>query len=333
MHNKANSVSHPLDLSVVICSHNPRKNYLDRVLAALKAQSLPLDRWELLLVDNASKEPLSKLFDLSWHPHSHHLSAPAVGKTHALLLAVQKFQGELFVIVDDDNLLRSDYLEAAVASSRTYPWLGAWAGSCIPEFESPPPPHLAPHLHGLVIESVDRPYWSNMPRGSEAHPPGAGMVVRRVVAEHWSKLVKTDPLRHRLGHTGAQIGAGEDADMALCSIPLDLGTGRIPELQLTHLIPSRKLTEHYLLDLYRNQAYSSVLIRHLHGPEEGDLVCGFSAWLRCHASCLFWSVFAKSRISRRIRCAMLRARFRAIKDLTSKHSNPGKQHIPVRIKS
>ena len=60
-------------ISVIICTHNPRPDYLRRVLDALKAQTLPKERWELLLIDNASNEPLSGEWDLSWHPHARHI--------------------------------------------------------------------------------------------------------------------------------------------------------------------------------------------------------------------------------------------------------------------
>jgi glycosyltransferase involved in cell wall biosynthesis len=46
-------------ISVITCTHNPRQDYLDKVLTALKAQTLSLDQWEYLLVDNASNQLLA----------------------------------------------------------------------------------------------------------------------------------------------------------------------------------------------------------------------------------------------------------------------------------
>ena len=46
-------------LSVLICTHNPRRDYLDQVLAALRAQTLPVAEWELIVVDNASARPVA----------------------------------------------------------------------------------------------------------------------------------------------------------------------------------------------------------------------------------------------------------------------------------
>ncbi len=48
-----------LRVSVVIPTHNPRKDYLARVVDALRGQTLSKDLWELLIVDNGSRVPLA----------------------------------------------------------------------------------------------------------------------------------------------------------------------------------------------------------------------------------------------------------------------------------
>ena len=58
-----------MQLSVIVCTHNPRRDYFIRVLDALRNQTLPKDQWELIIVDNASKVPLASEWDLSWHPN------------------------------------------------------------------------------------------------------------------------------------------------------------------------------------------------------------------------------------------------------------------------
>ena len=53
------SASTMLDASVIICAHNPRSDYFARILDGLRNQTLPLHKWELLIVDNASQAPFS----------------------------------------------------------------------------------------------------------------------------------------------------------------------------------------------------------------------------------------------------------------------------------
>src|SRR4051812_49081425 len=100
-------------VSVIICAHNPRPDYLQRALDALKAQSLPQPQWELLLIDNASKEPLASAYDLSWHSRARHIRENELGLTAARLCGIRESTGELLVFVDDDNVLAPDYLANA----------------------------------------------------------------------------------------------------------------------------------------------------------------------------------------------------------------------------
>jgi len=297
-------------ISVIICTHNPREDYLRRVLDALRAQTLPLPDWELLLVDNASEKPLAGRIDLSWHPNARHVREEKIGKAHALLRGIAEFKGGLFVIVDDDNVLRADYLRACLKISADYPQLGAWSGSCLPEFEVEPSAELRPWLAGLVIEKLTVAVWAKLRYGTDACPMGAGMVVRQSVIEHYRELVLHDPIRKLFGPDGKNPGAGDDADMALCGFDLGLGTGRFPELELTHLIPARKLTLKYVESLHEGFGYASLILKAVHQPE---LLPEEPRWAKGRVlikGLLYWAA-GKSRVERRIRLAEEKGRLRA----------------------
>ena len=91
----------PATVSVILCTHNPRADYLSRVLASLRGRTLPAEQWELLLIDNASEQPLAEIRDISWHPRGRHISE--LGLTLARLRGIQESDGGLLVFVDDDN--------------------------------------------------------------------------------------------------------------------------------------------------------------------------------------------------------------------------------------
>src|SRR5260221_7594577 len=127
-----------MECSVIICTHNPRPDYLRRVLDALRAQTLPKEQWELLLIDNASKEPLASTWDLSWHPHARQIREDELGLTPARLRGIKESQAEVLVFVDDDNVLAADYLSTALELSRSRPGVGALGGKIVGEFETKP---------------------------------------------------------------------------------------------------------------------------------------------------------------------------------------------------
>ena len=114
--------------SVIICTRNPRLDYLSRVLTALREQTLPVTEWELLLIDNASKSPLEDLVDLSWHPTARIVREPEPGLTPARLRAIAEVESELIIFVDDDNVLDSSYLSECMLIAQQFPCLGAWGG-------------------------------------------------------------------------------------------------------------------------------------------------------------------------------------------------------------
>jgi glycosyltransferase involved in cell wall biosynthesis len=302
-------------VSVIICSHNPRENYLRRVQDALKAQTLPAKDWELLLVDNASETLLAGRTDLAWHPHARHIREEKLGLTHARLRGIAEAKGELLVFVDDDNVLRADYLQACLKISADWPSLGAWNGSCIPEYEVQPPAELRPYLYGLLIEKLSTSLWAKLPMGGPALPTGAGLAVRRTVAEHYQKQAVRDPLRLALDRTGKMLGSGGDSDMALCGFEMGLGAGRFPELELVHLISARRLTMEYLEGLYEGSGYGGTVLAAIHDRQRRYPGQFGSSALKIFLLRIAMFAARKSRAERKIKLAEERGRLAARRDL------------------
>jgi glycosyltransferase involved in cell wall biosynthesis len=251
-------------ISAILCTHNPREDYLRRAVEALRAQTLSHDQWELLIVDNASNRGIETLIDITWHQNARILVESKVGKNGALLRGVSHSTGKLIVIVDDDNLLDPDYFANALEIYEDYPFLGAFGGSIEGEFELNPPLSITPYLEGLAVRRTLSDHWSNAKKWSEATPFGAGMCVRREVAELYFERVQSDKIRFTLGRRGASLGAGEDTDMAWTSFSLNKGTGCFARLRLTHLIPKDRLTESYVERLYTGLGYADEILAHEH---------------------------------------------------------------------
>src|SRR5438132_9706074 len=139
------------DISVIICTHNPRPDYLRRVLDALKANTLPIERWELLLIDNASKERLAGAWDLSWHPRARHIREDKAGLNFARMRGFAEAQGKIAVFVDDDNVLAHDWLEHALEIFRQWERVGASGGMTKAVYGTTPPPWLPPLAKNLAV--------------------------------------------------------------------------------------------------------------------------------------------------------------------------------------
>ncbi|MBW4612832.1 MAG: glycosyltransferase family 2 protein [Desmonostoc vinosum HA7617-LM4] len=254
-----------LFLSVIICTHNPRKDYILRVLASLESQTLPNTNWELLLIDNASEQLLASEIDLSWHPHARHVREEQLGLTPARLRGIQQAQTEVLVFVDDDNVLEASYLETAFRISKDFPLIGAWGGQVIPEFEVPPPAWAKPYLGNLAIREFERDQWSNLLHQHDTTPCGAGLCIRKVVGQKYAEMIGSDRKRINLDRRGKMLTSCGDSDLAFTACDIGLGTGMFTSLKLTHLIPKARLEENYLMRLVEGLAYSQVILADFRG--------------------------------------------------------------------
>lgn len=257
-----------LAISVIVCTHNPRWDYLDRVLEALRAQTLARDQWELLVIDNASNRALAKDWDIAWHPFARHVREDELGLTPARLRGIAEARGDLLVFIDDDNVIDSDYLEAANNIGREYPFLGAWGGTIRGEFEADPRPWMHPLLKYLAIREFSDPVWSNNPDDWRAQPCGAGLCVRRSVATTYAEQLNVHPTRRRLDRIGSELSSCGDSDLIQTSCDRGQGFGNFPQLRLTHLIPETRVQPGYLIKLMQGIVASFIVLRHF---RTGDL--------------------------------------------------------------
>ncbi len=257
-----------INLSVIICSRNPRPEFLNETLTALRLQELPMQNWELLLVDNASDPPIKPRFSLTWHPQGRHILEDRLGVTYARLRGIQESRGNVMVYVDDDNVLDPGYLTEALRISQEWPMLGAWGGSVRPKFEMAPPQWTKKLWHMLAIREIHSDQWGNDPN-SNFVPFGAGMCFRRSVAEKYITICKTEKLRHMLGEKGTDLSRGEDTDLALTSMDIGLGLGLFKTLTMYHFMPASRLEEKYLLRLIEGSYYSGVWLGYLRNKASG----------------------------------------------------------------
>lgn len=256
-------------LSVIICTHNPRENNLSRVLGALSRQTLAREQWELLLIDNASSEPLAKRWNVAWLPQSRIVREDELGLTPARLRGIREARSELLIFVDDDNVLDPDYLENSLSISEQFPTLGAWGGQNLPEFERPPEDYESVYLPYLACRRVEQDRWSNFPYYTDSCPFGAGLCVRTSVAAHYAAKIASDPMRVSLDRCGQSLLSGGDIDLALTSVDLGLGCGVFKALKLIHIIPASRIEEKQFFLLVRKIALSNILLASIH-PRNGD---------------------------------------------------------------
>jgi glycosyltransferase involved in cell wall biosynthesis len=248
-----------LDATVIICTHNPRSDYFVRVLDGLRNQTLPLHKWELLIVDNASQLPLASSWDISWHPAARHISESKLGLSWARQRGIEEASAELIVFVDDDNVLDETYLAEAIRIEQEWSSLGVWGSGYIRgDFEVEPPEILRPWL---PVREVPAPRWTNFASCDDALPWGAGLCVRKEVAMAYRQFCDQSSIQIT-GRKGTSLTTCEDTEISFVCCGHGLGVGIFPELKMTHLIPQHRVTEDYLVRFVEGTCLSNFLLHY-----------------------------------------------------------------------
>jgi GT2 family glycosyltransferase len=271
-------------VSVVISTHAPNEPRLRRTLDGLRAQTLPPDRWELRLVDNASPDPkVFDRFDLSWHPAGRLVREARLGLSFGRVAGFRASSAPLLVLVDDDNVLAADYLENVVELFERHPHVGALGGRSVPEWEATPEPWVHEFAGNLALRDrdgecvADRKTDSGYPSCS---PLGAGMAIRRAALEPWVRAVDEAGAARPTGRRGKLLTSGEDNDIVLTALSAGWAVGYFPRLSLTHLIPAGRVTREYQARLSHGIARSWVEVLDRHGIRPWPPVAPWSVGLR-----------------------------------------------------
>lgn len=272
--------------SVIICTHNPKKEILDRVLDALKKQTLDARLWELILVDNFSDAPLKAVMDLSWHPLAQVIVEGKLGLAYARLAGVREAKNELLVFVDDDNVLDKNYLKEAINFNQGHPEVGCFGGKSIPEFQSEPPAWFSETGINLGCQGFEEQVYVSNYKSKNFRvleypikaPIGTGMIIVKKAFLSYLKEVEKSEKRMLLGRKGNLLTSGEDNDIVLTLIKAGYEIAYVPQLVITHLIPKNRYSLVYLKKMAYESNRSWVKVLDLHG---------INPWLKVNKSTLF----------------------------------------------
>lgn len=125
-------------ITVILCTFNGAAR-LPKTIDHLAAQKVSGDlNWELIVVDNASTDRSSEVVKTSWEQHNNNPRVSlnlALENTPGKLFAFQKgialAKYEYFIICDDDNWLKADYVQTAFDILEKNMRIGALGGQAL----------------------------------------------------------------------------------------------------------------------------------------------------------------------------------------------------------
>lgn len=247
-------------ISVILCAWNPRRAILNRTLDSIASQTLPADKFELIVVDNNSQIPLDAARlkgDRDLNPIL--LVERRQGLGHARCAGIAAAKADLLVFVDDDNFLDSEYLKNILDLAESEPKIGLFGGISQAEFEHPIPrwkrsllPYLGVQNYGPEPITVFADQWGKW------EPIGAGMAARREVAEKFVQMFRTLPGAQFLGRLGSELLSGDDALFARAAYRIGYCCSYQPRLILTHYLKRSRFDTKYLTRLMLGHGRSYV---------------------------------------------------------------------------
>lgn len=242
-----------VELSIAICTHNPDRRTLTRLLSAVRKLSGVSELKEVVLVDNNSQPRLDQ-----WHEVSEFLSQLSGAKycyetepglSAARCRAIRETSASVVVFFDDDNEPDANYLSVLSEQFQKYPNVAAWGpGTIEVEFIDETAKEIR-NRPDIFQARSERDGFACIPGYyGDVTPMGTGFAVRRDVLSHYERLITAGVL-NLTGRNGKSMSSGEDAQIVWEATKLGYATGVIPNLRCRHLINAAKANRRYVARL------------------------------------------------------------------------------------
>jgi glycosyltransferase involved in cell wall biosynthesis len=265
------------DATVVICTYK-RSERLARALDSVLRQSLPAERYEVLIVDNGNEhgdiagvvaECVRAVPD---GPAVRLLHCAQVGLSHARNAGLSVARGRCLLFLDDDAHADREWVEAMVRAFDGTPEAGVIGGRILLQPPAAPPPWFRDQWRSFW--SHFDPSWPAFHRaaGWWEYPWGANWGARRIA------LLQACGFRSSYGRVGQDFGGGEELVAAQVIASLGWVVGVEPSSRVVHDVePSRFTWQHVCRTLRSGMHVAYQMQRDLYVPMEPGI---YRAWLR-----------------------------------------------------
>lgn len=236
--------------TIIICTYNSAER-INRIIDAILIQNDYANLvQELIVVDNNSTDT-TKDNITKYGSKIKYIFEDIQGLSFARLRGVNATISEWIIFIDDDNLLKQNWIREADNFITQNPRIGAFNGAIIPliEFDisHEEKSRLTACYGGLACTHLTE---QNITRIKNFLPFGAGLVIRTNTLK---SLAKKGWL-NSTGRCGSQLISGEDTEMVLNAKRDGYDVGMCEKMIMYHQIPRFRLSEDYLVRLYASFA-------------------------------------------------------------------------------
>nr|WP_294508646.1 glycosyltransferase [uncultured Rhodopila sp.] len=249
-----------MDLTVCICTRD-RPLYVRDCLNGLRRQTVPADRFAILLVDSASAAPAAaELADMATHHGARLIRLEQPGISLARNAGAWAARTQFIAYIDDDAIPAPDWVEAileAIAQPGRRPAL--IGGRILPKWEAPLPAWWPRSLRGVlsIIEHEGNGEYRTTAVPENLEPYAANMVV------HVLSLLAAGGFGTAIGRYGDALLSDEEVQLAWTLQDAGYSVRYDSRIVVHHQIQARRLDPAWLLSRLYWQGASTVLTRRL----------------------------------------------------------------------
>ena len=227
-------------LSIIICTYN-RANYLRDSLLSLLETGASANRFEVLVVDNNSRDNTAAVVDeiIESHPafSIRYIEETAQGLSHARNRGILEASGSVLLFLDDDIQAHANFIPAWLSFFSSNPEASGGGGKIFVQFDDPRPAWMSHFLLPLLgyhnLGNSQKMYPSNK------YPFGGNMAFRRQIFEKYGNF-HTD-----LGRKGSKLMASEEKEF-YNRFADEESIFYLPDAFLHHRVNKQRLTKGYI---------------------------------------------------------------------------------------
>jgi len=229
-------------ISVVVCSYN-REKYIADAIESLVNQTLSVDLYEVLIIDNNSKDRTGQIA-IEWiekHKDTHQISyfkETNQGLCFARNRGIQEARGQFICYMDDDGIADPNFLEVQYNFLKENPDVIGLGGKIIPRYVHGKPAWIDGILEGLVSK-VDFGN-NNFQYSGRKYPVGCNMTYRKDILEQVGMFDTS------IGQVGDNLVRGDETELFERIKKLNQPVYYLGNSRVEHVIEQDRLTRAHI---------------------------------------------------------------------------------------
>jgi glucosyl-dolichyl phosphate glucuronosyltransferase len=252
-----------MKLTAAICTYN-REKYLPQIFESIRKQTLSVDQFEVVLINNNSPgntEELCGVFK-SNNPTIafHYFEEFQQGLSYARNRAIDEAKGDLITFLDDDAFIEPNYFEVLVREFSGNKNINALGGKILLHYEDGMPSWENKYLNSILgfFDMGNEEKFLTSPN----YPRGSNMAFRISI---FKEIGQFDT---NFGRTGGNMMGGEEKELFNRIYKSGTLVKYVPSAVVYHCVPMERTTSKFV----KTQAIGVGYSQQLSSKKEGFLI-------------------------------------------------------------